>query len=78
MFTRTNTNKLYIYVTFYKIHPYLNIHAQANLQARDVIFKHHNEGKGPLFLDLHGLYVREALHFLGIRLDIDLFRIYLW
>lgn len=41
----------------------------ANLQARDVIFKHHNEGKGPLFLDLHGLYVREALHFLGIRLD---------
>ena len=42
-------------------------HPKANLQARDAIYKHNNEGKGPLFLDLHGLYVIEALHYLNIR-----------
>ena len=43
---------------------------QANEKARDAIYKHNNEGESPLFLDLHGLFVREALHYVRIRCEV--------
>jgi hypothetical protein len=40
-----------------------------NLLARDAIFQFRNAGHGLLFLDLHGLYVKEALFFVKQRLE---------
>ena len=39
--------------------------AALNVRARDAIFEHRNGGKDETFLDLHGLYVQEALYYLG-------------
>uniref|UniRef100_A0A7S3YS31 Smr domain-containing protein n=2 Tax=Lotharella globosa TaxID=91324 RepID=A0A7S3YS31_9EUKA len=42
---------------------------QCNQDAAEAIFKHRNDGKGDLFIDLHGLTVDEALGFLKERLE---------
>jgi DNA-nicking Smr family endonuclease len=43
--------------------------AQKNKEASDAIYHHRNDGKGDLYLDLHGLYVEEALRFTTERLS---------
>jgi rRNA processing protein Krr1/Pno1/DNA-nicking Smr family endonuclease len=42
---------------------------EANKLARDAIYIHRNKGKEDTFLDLHGLYVQEALYYLNIVLN---------
>ena len=41
---------------------------QCNVLARDVIYKYRNAGKENTFLDLHGLFVKEALYYLELVL----------
>ena len=43
--------------------------ADANRRASEAIFLHRNQGHDDLYLDLHGLTVKEALRFLGERLQ---------
>lgn len=45
---------------------------ETNRAAAKSILKHNNDGKGDLFIDLHGLQVQEALRFLEQRLDMHL------
>lgn len=40
-----------------------------NQQAAELIFKDRNKGKGDLFIDLHGLFVQEAVEFVEKRLQ---------
>ena len=41
---------------------------QKNHDASVAIYHHRNDGKGEYYLDLHGLYVEEAIGFLDERL----------
>lgn len=40
-----------------------------NQQAAEMIFKQRNQGKGDLYMDLHGLFVQEAVDFTEKRLQ---------